>query len=163
MEIGSALIGLLIIGLCTIPFLLLNKSKKSREKQLIQALFRLAERKNNHIDEYETGRDFAIGIDRIARTVFFYKIFEEQETMEVIRLDDVEHCEPKTVSRNLPPDRGGRKVIDRISLVFRWIEDEPLTSWDIYNSEENIQLSGELQLTERWCQKIRELLAAATA
>ena len=159
MEIGSALIGLVIVGLCALPFLLFSRSRKNKEKQFLRSLDLLAEQKNCHLDAHELSRDFAIGIDQVAKTAFFYKNLEGQETKQFVRLNEVDRCELKIVSRNLSPDRGGRKVIDRIALVFIPVEGgDPVNSWIMYSSEENIQLAGELQLAERWKNIFREAL-----
>lgn len=156
MEFGSALMGLIVVGLIAVPVYLLLKNASNREKQFVRALFQLADRTNSHIDEYDAGRDFVIGLDRISSKVFFYKNVEGVQTEEVVQLKDIARIECKTISRGTAPDNGGRKPVDRILLIFHPIEKEAATSWEIYNASENLQLSGELQLAEKWCRMLTE-------
>jgi hypothetical protein len=159
MDTGSALIGLIIVLLCALPFILLGNSQKRKEKQLVRSLSQLAEKKNGHIDQYETGRDFAIGLDRVGGAVFFYKNLAGQESSQYIRLAEIEQCDVKSVSRNQSPEKGSRRHIDEVQLIFIPIhKDEAVIKLELYNSEENLQLDRELQLAEKWKKLLRELL-----
>ena len=116
--------GLFIFALCALPLFILSNSGKKREKQLTRSLFRLAEEQNARLSDHETGRDFAIGLDQTSRIVFFYKEVEGRETNQIVRLDDVASCNVEILSRNLAPDKGGRKVIERLQLVFTAVDKD---------------------------------------
>lgn len=160
MDLGSIIVGLFIVGICALPFILMNRGAKGKAKQLVRSLSDFAERKNGHIDEQETGRDFAIGLDRVGQAVFFYKEWHGEETRQMVRLADVDRCELKVVSRTSAPDKGQRKVIEQIQLVFRPVEehDQETVTLVLYNVAEHLQLGSEMVLAERWKQKLQALL-----
>lgn len=133
MDSGTLVIGAIMIAICILPFILINNSIKKQKKQLLQALLALSDQKNCKMTQYELGSNLAIGIDENADLLFFFKRLKDKEISQHVNLKDkLELCiSPKTKSR---PD---------IFLEF-------------YNSEENLQLNGELQLIEKWAKIIND-------
>lgn len=73
LDFGTLAIGVLAILACILPFALDYRSRKNKENYLLQPLKKIAQQQNCQISEYETGRNFAIGIDKAKKVSFSIK------------------------------------------------------------------------------------------
>jgi len=151
MDLGTTLIGGIILIICLLPFILMGISRRKREKQLLQTLVDYAKQNGGNITQHETVGDFIIGMDEKTNTVFFYKKNKNGETTQHLHLADYKKCSVVSTTR----DFNNSKVIDTVELSFIPIEkSKPIEELLLFNTKENLQLSGELQLAEKWAKLV---------
>jgi hypothetical protein len=126
-------------------------SRRKREKQLLQTLVDYAKQNEGNITQHETVGDIIIGLDEKNNTVFFYSKNKNAETKQHIRLSDYKKCSVVSTTR----DFNSSKVIDTVELSFTPIEkSKPIEELLLFNTKYNLQLSGELQLAEKWAKLV---------
>ncbi len=151
MDLGTTLIGAIILIICLLPFILMGISRRKREKQLLQTLVDYAKQNGGNITQHETTGDFIIGMDEKTNAVFFYKKNKNAETTQHLHLADYKKCSVVSTTR----DFNNSKVIDTVELSFIPIEkSKPIEELLLFNTKENLQLSGELQLAEKWAKLV---------
>ncbi|MEP2279625.1 hypothetical protein, partial [Maribacter sp.] len=63
MDLGVTAIGLASVALCAMPFVVTNRSRKIKEKQMMSSLNDIANKHNCQISEHEIFGHYAIGVD----------------------------------------------------------------------------------------------------
>ena len=165
MDSGTILTGGIIIFFCMILFVLINRNKRKKEKRFLQPLNGLAEKHRCKISQYEIWNNSIIGIDHLTNQVFFIKRITDEETFQHIKLAEIQKCRVSEVgrtvalaSRTVGISGMGVKVIDRVELVFvNHDKNKPDLIAEFYNKETgNLNLTGELQLAEKWCKIVND-------
>ena len=155
MDLKLILIGVIVL-LCIILFLFVSKNKKNKRSKFLRPLFRLAEENNSQISKYECWNKSVIGIDELNNKVFVIKNVNKTETSQFINLADIQKCRVNKIGRNVSGKEGSIHVVDKIELVFINRDKTDITV-EIYNAEYNsLVLSGELQLSEKWCKIVND-------
>ena len=145
MEMGTIITGVIIIILCILPFVLLGSGRRKRQKQLLQSLQTTAAQQGGKITRHDCLRDAAIGIDDAARTLYYVK----NDTTAHFRLHDFRACRIVNTAHTV----GSNRVVDQLALVLTpAVNGLAEVQLEFYNAEADIQLSGELQLLEKWAQ-----------
>ncbi|MCO6499870.1 MAG: hypothetical protein J5I47_05760 [Vicingus serpentipes] len=144
-DVGTAIIGGVILIICFLPFLLTYKNKRKRDTQILQALNNLILQYKAEVHNYEIKSNFAIGIDDVRGFVFFSRKLKndliEEKCIDLIKF--------KMCKVNKIKSQGNQ--IDRLVLSFIPInKNESEAELEFFNSDINFQLDGELQLIERW-------------
>lgn len=157
MDLGVALVGALVIVACLLPFIIMYKTKKYKEEQLLEELKNTASEKGFLLTNYEVSGDLAVGIDENSNVFGFCKNVRENKSQEFIRLNDVKKCS----LINLKNSNGSQSIIDKLALSFEFkTKTNPSISVVFYNSEQQLQLSKELQLIEKWYAIINQKIKA---
>ena len=161
MELGTSIMGLFAIALFVLPVVILSKSRKNKEKELLVGLNAMASSSNNDIGIADYGMEFAIGLSKSKTHVFFYKKSKTQEIRTTILLDQVQKCVPELTKRKIRTKNGTESVIDKIELLF-FFKDKSLNvkRVELFNSDEYSQINGEIELIEKWTPLINGSLAA---
>ena len=63
MDLGSVIIGAVLLAICAVPFLLMGQKRKKRDRQTLQLLFNRANQEKCTISQHEICGDFVIGIE----------------------------------------------------------------------------------------------------
>ncbi|WP_139958754.1 hypothetical protein [Flavicella sediminum] len=158
MDLGSAFIGAIIIVICIVPFVLMSRGNSKREKQLFLSLANKAKEYNSQISQHEFCGDFVIGMDELTNFVFFYKQKNEDSISQFVDLSCVQECLPLKSTKSRRSKNGEEQVVERVAL--RFVPKSTLsqeTKFELFGLE-NMQLSGELQLVEKWSKQINALL-----
>ena len=71
MDLGSALVGLIIIVICVVPFVIMSQGKKRTDNQKLASLEHVAKEQNCSISHHDICGDFVIGFDERRKHVFF--------------------------------------------------------------------------------------------
>lgn len=159
MDLGSTIVGAIIIIICIVPFILMSQSIKKRKRQMLQSLTKIATQHYCQITQYEFCGDFIIGIDKIKNFVFFYKKLKDKEVEQFIDLDNIQNCKVINLNRTITNKDGNHKVIDKLALDFIPIsKDKTEITLEFFNSDVSIQFSGELQSIEKWSKLINDQL-----
>lgn len=156
MELGIAAIGIASVALCAMPFVITNRSRKKKEKQLFTSLKDVAGEHNCEITEYEIFGHYAIGVDRTKNFVFFVLKIKEAIQQQYVDLTTIKTCEIANIGKSYVRKE---KIIDRLKLNFFPVDNnKPDTVFEFYNADINYQLSGEIQSIEKWNSLIKNMM-----
>lgn len=159
MDIGTIIIGLITITLCIIPFFLMKKSRKLKEKHLLNGLIALADSYQCELGKHDVSFDFAIGLSVANNYLFFYKHRNEIKIEESIPLDAIVGCRVESKTRTIKPGKSRVTVYDKLELVFVPQGGQtPLTKLVFFHADEHFQLNGQLQLLQEWESRINDAL-----
>jgi hypothetical protein len=151
MNTGSTIIGIVLIILCALPFILLNRSRKKKEKIMLKNLSELANEHNCQITRRDFLCDSAIGMDEMKHFVFFFRKNKDREVKQYVDLAEMKSCRVMNINRPVGDTAGSQKVTDQLFLSFIPRESKKgEVRFELYNSDVNVQLSGELQSAEEW-------------
>ncbi|MUH37223.1 hypothetical protein D9O36_15335 [Zobellia amurskyensis] len=159
LDLGTTLIGTISAVICAAPFVLVTRSVKKKEKAMLRSLNDFADQDNCKIHEHEYVGDFIIGMDTTKNVVFFYR--KEKDSSEKLSVDlkDVKNCHVSKIGKSVRHNGKVEQTIERIELVFT---TSPTASRDVvfelFNTQNNLQLNGELQTAEKWAQKVNTIV-----
>ncbi|MGS0526854.1 hypothetical protein ACU8V7_18610 [Zobellia nedashkovskayae] len=159
LDLGTTLIGAISAVICVTPFVLVTRSVKKKEKEMLRSLNDFADQDNCKIHEHEYMGDFIIGMDTNKNVVFFYK--EEKNEVEKLSVDlkDVKSCKASKIGKSVRNNGKVEQTIERIELVF--ITKAPTgrdVVFELFNSQNNLQLNGELQTAEKWAKMVNDIV-----
>jgi len=159
MDLGTFIIAAVLVAVCVVPFMIMGRNKKKRDKQLVQLLFDTASKENCKITQSEFLNDIAIGLDEIANKLFFFKKIDTIEIGQHVSLSEIKNC--GLLNSNRPSNNKKDKdvIIEKIGLSFTPIDKNKASIvFEFFNSEETMLLSGELQLAQKWAKIVNEKL-----
>jgi hypothetical protein len=157
MDLGTAIIGLISILICIIPFIIMRYNRIKKEKILLQNLSKIADQHNCKISNYEFCGDFVIGINYDKNLLFFYKKNKVDSMSQYVNLLDMHIC--KVVKSLIHNDKSSFSQIERLELVFYPKNKNNFeTRFELFNLLTNVHLSGELQFADKWSNQINNLL-----
>lgn len=155
MDLQTTIIGLSISALCVYAFVLLTRSRKKKEKKLINQLRAVALEQACQITEHELGFDFSLGIDNINQYIFYTKENQAGFDNQVIDLKTVRKCEVVSPKKRVAKE----EYIDRITLVFHpsiaGAREEKIV---LFDSDATALPNGEPLMAKRWAEKVNALL-----
>lgn len=162
MDLGAAIVGIVIIGICVIPFVFISANSRKRKERLLQGLFGYAEKNNSKISQYDLWNTSTIGMDDTALRIFFTRKVKDTETRQMIHLAEVQKCRVINSGRSVNTASGTNKVIEKLELAFTFRDkSKPETVLEFYNTDsDSLTLTGELQLTEKWNKIVNDCLSA---
>ncbi len=159
MDTGTAITGLVLIALLVIPFLLISRATKGKDKQMLGLLNTEAGRFECTITEYELSGNIIIGIDQEAEMVFFGKTKGDQAFSQAINLADFQRCEIVSKERNRGVEKSNDRIIDKLELHFKSrTPGKGDIALEFYNGAENFQLNNELSIMKKWTKIINDKL-----
>ncbi|MEZ4887744.1 MAG: hypothetical protein R3E32_23620 [Chitinophagales bacterium] len=162
MDLTTILLGTFLTALCFIPFVWMSRNSKKIEKQLLQSLSDIAAQQNCKITQHELCGKIAVGLDENAHTFLFFKEGKSNQTAQHIDLDEIKNCTVVNTSRSVNNIGGNSRVIERLELSFLPIsKNKAPFVLEFYNSEETMELSGELQFIEKWSKIINGQLKSS--
>jgi hypothetical protein len=157
MDKGTAIIAIVMIAICVLPFVLIGVVRKMKKKQILNAISNVAKQENCTITDYEVSGDFILGIYENEKTSFFFKYLKDKKLTRNINLNDIKSCEVKTTNRNYQSGGENYLVIEKIEMNFLPVDSsKPYFLVEFYNEDEHIQLNEEVQIVETWAKKINE-------
>lgn len=158
MDLGNTIIGAILIAICIVPIILMSRNRKKSEKKTLQSLINIANQQNCIVSKHEICGDFVIGIDETKNFVFFFKQKKEDPISQFIDLSEIQICQPVKSTRTIKSKDGNENITEKVKLSFIPInKGKAETRFELYD-EENTQLSGELQLVDKWSKQINDRL-----
>jgi hypothetical protein len=153
MDGGTSIIGMIFLLFCIIIFVILSRSNRKREKQLLQSLKRLAAQNNCKIMQYDIWNNAAIGIDNTANIVFAIRHTNNNAVSFQANLAEVQKCSVVNTRSTGSNKKDSFREIEKLELAFTcWDKHKTGTVFDFYNAAcDTPTLNGELQLVEKWC------------
>jgi hypothetical protein len=154
---GTAVVGLVATIAFIAPFVVMYRKRVKREKRMYNSLKTNAKQQNTSIGEHEFCGDFAIGINDTQEQIFFFKNKKGEEINQFVNLSEIQKCELIKKGREIKSS--SMHSTHSVSILFYTLDKKkPNTEFELFHEETNLQLSGELQLGEKWCNKINSLL-----
>jgi len=159
MELSSTIIGIVCTILFFVPIYLLSRSGASKRKQRLSVLMAFSEKSGLRLSAKEAWNDCAIGIDAASKQVVYVKNAQDDQREVLIDLKDIARCSINNVSREVKSSGGTQRIIEQIELQFfhKKVEMKPV-SIQFYDGKKQMQLSGELQLAEKWAALVNQAL-----
>ncbi|GEQ85808.1 hypothetical protein ULMS_13160 [Patiriisocius marinistellae] len=158
METGMIVIFIILLLVCTLPFILITRNTKKREKQLKAALIAKISKNNGALLEFEINNNAIIGLDN-KNQLYYYSNTQEQEHLQSINLNDVKSCKVVKDTKRVKSGKSEYELAQRIALIFSFQRDGITEKFEIYNNDDSSQLDGEIALAEKWEQKVTALLS----
>ena len=159
-NIGTAISGAVFITLCIIPFMMMSRNRKKKEKAFLAKLGEMATQHHAQIDEYGIAATFAIGLDKAQQRVFFYQQTKEKSNQQSIDLRSVQACKMVSTNRKVKNNGTDQNVIEKLELVFTpRKEGQAPIRLKCFNKQQSLQLYGELQLAQQWASIITQQLS----
>lgn len=159
MDLGTTITGIIIILICVLPIVILNRLSRKREQELLQSLIGLAHMDNCKISHHDIWKEAAIGIDDSANIIFFTNKLNEIEIAQKIPLDEI-------IKTKVIITKGNNSDLDRIEKL-----DLEFTSKDKNKAEMTIEfykasfgsnLNNELKLVNKWCNLLNDKIKTLT-
>lgn len=149
MDLGMITISATLILLVVVPLTLMQLQKRKKEQAHLNALKSLSKQHHCSLTHYDLTSDFAIGIDQVAKALFFYKNTAHENRSKHIALKNYSDCKISEERQNTKNTTLGDITALSLTLTPR---DNSITPEYInfYNSDENYQLNGEIDLIKKW-------------
>jgi len=162
MDFGLIVITIIILALCIVPFVIMARNSKKKEKQILQSLFDLAGKHNYTVSQFDLWNHAAIGSDEGMNMIFFTKKNKIMEAHEHIRLEDVQRCRIINSIRSVSKQGGHGQVIDKLELAFTYHNrTKPETILNIFDVDgDSLTVTKELYMAEKWNRLINEKINA---
>lgn len=146
MELGTALVGLISIALCAIPFVLIQRNRGKNDKIQLKELTDFAMVNGCKLDQYQLGNTYAIGLNEDGQYLFFI----QRKLNEKIHIDLSGIAETK-IQRSF-----GKEGINSLvlHLIHRDIRKEN-TSLVFFRADLSYQISDELESIDQWSKVIK--------
>jgi hypothetical protein len=159
MDLVSAIIGAILLSIFIVPVMILNYHRVREEKKKLKSIQEIALYHNCNISQYEICGDFIIGLDEIRGFVFFLKQKKEDSVSQFVDLSHIHNCQMLKKTRTIESENVNGVILERVELSFiPTNKSKAATHFELYDEETNMQLRGELQLVEKWSNKINDLL-----
>lgn len=161
MDLGTTITVIVILLIGVIPFALMNRSNKKREKEFLEALNKLADENNSKISSYDIQSNAAIGIDDTNTKLFFVSKVNGLAKVEQISIAEIQKCKFINSNRNFSSKGINSQIIDKLELVFTYFDKSKTENiWSIYDESINHSaLTGELKLSQKWSKIVNEKIA----
>ncbi|MGE4289892.1 MAG: hypothetical protein AB7E36_14500 [Salinivirgaceae bacterium] len=151
MDTSVIIIGSILVALTILPMVLISRSRKQKARLYFQKLRAAALAQNREVSLYEASSRIIMGMDQKAKTLFYLKPEQEAAAIQSIDLSTISDCKVFRVNRTVGENGSQQSYLGQIGLRFiprKKAEQE--SRWVLYDSEEDMQLNGELQFAEKW-------------
>lgn len=156
MDLGTAIIGGVLLLVCIIPIAIAYNSSNKKYKKTLGALSDYATEKSCKINQQDVWIHAAIGIDSQNHMLFFLKGDSNAHKIEHIDLNKIKECRVTTPDSREKSDRINRLVLE---LQPANNSEQP-TALEFYNGNVSMQLADELILAKKWKQIINNVIGA---
>ena len=152
MDLGVTMITIIIIAICSLPFISIWVARMKHKKQLLNSLSAIAGQQNCHITQHDFIGNTVLGMDESKNYLFFLKeksknLFKEQS----IDLTEVKKCDVIKTAPNK------RNEIKKLEIGFEpKRQNQSIQSLVFFNYDEDFQLSDELEKMKKWTDLINK-------
>ena len=158
METGMIAIAAVLGAAIIIPSLLLLQNSKEQSKKLFNGLKSAVAENNGTLTYHIEESNFALGIDKTHKTIYFFKKTEDVEISKVIDLIKLPICDVHRITKRVRKDKGFEELIERIDLVFTSKNGNEEQKLELYNEEDNL-FTDELNIAKDWKKMVDALLS----
>lgn len=155
METGVLSMTLVMLAVIIVPFTIIKLGIKKKEKQGYIKLKEIATKNHHQISDYDIHGNFAIGWDANTKYLYYYKKSTLTELFDDFDLNTIKDCKIVKQTRNVKNGKGSYEVLDKMMISFT---PSTIKQIDLYDGEESFQLTGELEIAEKWNKIIRNAI-----
>src|SRR5215204_4861510 len=112
---GSIITGLIILMICLLPFVLMNRRHRKKEREFLKELHSKSDNKKAKISQYDSWSNAAIGIDVNSDVVFFTRKTADSNINQQVILRDVAQCKIERINSQ---ESMRYKAIEKLELFF---------------------------------------------
>ncbi|MDP3313502.1 hypothetical protein [Lutibacter sp.] len=161
MDLGTFLVGAIMIMVFVVPIVLASRSRKNKEKQILQSLQNLANEADTKISLYDLWDTTIIGMSETSHKLFFYRKTDDLEINHSVDFHSIQKCSVHTISRTLKSNNEDYVIIDKLELCLTIIDKSKREIiLEFYNTDVSTQMNGELALVEKWNKIINNTLTS---
>lgn len=154
MDQGTLIIAAISLLICSLPFVLAAKNRKSCEKILRIEIEKLAQQNSKNLDFMENVGNNMLALAVEPGKLFFARRTIGGKTSGCVELKQYKKCEVATV-----PSRSGGSSQEQIGIRFLPVrEQDKSTTITLYETTESMPQSGELQMAMEWTERINKFL-----
>lgn len=158
MDLGTVVTAAIMLAVCVLPFVLMNRKKQKRMKHLKQTFNDFAKENNQSIGEFDICGEIMIGLDATASTLLFIKENNISDLRVNVEIKNIAHISIEKI--NFEESSNFVKIALSIQLKGN---NSKLIELILFDTTNRMQLDGELQLAEKWHKKIQEMLNSQPA
>lgn len=160
MDLGTILTAAIMLSICVLPFILMNRKKQKRIKQLHSNFIKNITEKGLIIGQHEVCGNIVIGFDSTLTQLFFLKQNHKIDRNISIPLNSIIDCK---IEKSYEIDNNSMDQstsLDKIVLTLTTKEAQSKNHrLVLFDCNDRMQLDGELQLGEKWLKIIQEKIA----
>lgn len=148
MELGSTIVGIIIITLSLTPFILMAINGKKRKNAIKKELELIAGEHNSKINQFDIWKKTGIALDEQGKYLIGYRKTNLGEQKMCYTLSDFSNCRIIKSSR----DDEGNTVIESLKMEFVPKNHTKKPDYfEFFNiNTDNSQLSDEFSLLDKW-------------
>lgn len=160
MDWGTATVGIITLGLCILPFYAAKRNREGREKKLVRSLETIARENKCTLTEQELSRDFALGLDRNKKYLFFILNRPDQRLSVATDLNRVSGCRVERKTHSVTIEKERHEVLEALLLTLTFKDGAEDLSLELFNWQVSLQPTGEPETAKVWADKVKNLLTA---
>ena len=145
MDSESVLLGMALLCVCALPFAGMYYTNSKKQKAIFQEFLTDAQLSSADISMHEIFNHFVLALSQKSQFFYFFNTDLKHQKVQSVDLNGVKsvHMDKILNTQN--------KRIEKLNLVFVHRDtSQPPTIIELYNHEFTFQMSGELQLAQRW-------------
>ncbi|WP_452223556.1 hypothetical protein [Lacinutrix chionoecetis] len=158
METGMLITDIILLAIVIIPFLLIIRGTKKKDKKIYKALETVVKINNGVLTNSTVHNSFALGIDNADNKLYFVKNNLENINSQIINLNEMEFCRVETVTQSIKSNKTSYLVTDKLLLSFVQKNKAASINLELFNSALDTQLNGEVAVADSWKTKINQIL-----
>lgn len=153
-----------IFLLCITIYVISKNNKKKKEIRLLDNISRLSGTDPSSITQYDIWNNSVIGLNNLDAELYFIKNTAEDQSFQKVSITEVQRCWVNEVSRTVSIKESIIKVVEKVEVIMiNKVKNKPDTVIEFFNQNSGkLDLSGELQLAEKWCNLLNETIASTS-
>jgi preprotein translocase subunit YajC len=159
MDTGFAVMGIILLLLCVLPFIIIRKNRKKRDKKYKETISSLAGESNNQIDLYDGWKSTIIGLDSLNRKLFFLRKVGDKDVHIVVDLADIHGSKVLNTRWSLKGESNGMTQKLELGLTPRE-KSKPIIRLEFFNADcDGLTMMDELLIAEKWSALINSTIS----
>lgn len=161
MDSGTIIIGVIFVVICTVFFMGLSMSQKSRQRKILTDALQLVGLKPEELGEYSMTGNVILGWLVSGQEFFFYRKSAKAESCSRYNLTDLREIKLEKAMKSRQTPSGNYTYVDAINLRLSHSKQGQADVYlALYNQDEDAQVGSELQVGQEWVNKVNSRLAS---
>lgn len=156
MDSGTAIVGIICLLVCTLPFVYGSMNRKKKDRKVLEALNSIATIQKCKITQHDICHNYGIGIDENENFAFFQLKNGKEFEPTYVDLATVNNCSINKITRTAV---NNEKLIEQLHLEFssKQKNGKPMR-FEFFNADKYFQLSDEIKMINKWNEIINNQL-----
>jgi hypothetical protein len=158
MDGATAMVGIVVLALCALPFVLDHRRRSKKAAQLLRTLRELAKQHQCKVDHHDQCGDAVLGLDKDRNALVFHAQRQDVVTSHFVDLAEVRACQAIKAKRSTKGG-GTDAMLDRVELCLLPKDTtKSETHLVLYQAAHGVLVNGEIQFADKWAQLINDRL-----